>query len=74
MVRPTPEIRCRSPGSGPPTAGLSAKQLVELEKEALSGVEAEDVKQRIKKALARLSAPDKDVQDSLPLKLLDSTS
>ena len=46
---------------------LSAKQLAELERQALAGIEAENTKRRIKTALARLSAPDKDVQDSMPL-------
>ena len=50
----------------PNCSAMSAKQLAELEEHALEGVEAEDVKKRIKTALARLSAPDKDVQDSLP--------
>jgi len=50
----------------PDLSALTAEELAEVERNALAGVEAEDVKQRIKTALARLSAPEKDVQNSLP--------
>ena len=50
----------------PQLQALTAEQLVELETNALASVENDDVKQRIKKALARLSVPEEDVQDSLP--------
>ena len=64
----TPDIKSLS-GVWVKEPGLEAMTvggIAELEEEALLGVNNDAVKQRIRTALARLSAPEKDLKDGLP--------